>query len=87
MKRPALLLVEWEDAFTSDHSWGRIDALPETVLPFVVLSVGYEIARNEKRITLAQTIGGDRGEADKCSDLMTIPTGMVRKVTQLRPPS
>lgn len=74
---PDLLLVTWEDAYDSDHSWGNLSDWT----PFgakMINSVGYLVHRDAGRITIAQNVDYHDGEL-KIADCMTIPTGMVRK--------
>lgn len=77
MKYP-LKLIEWEDAFSGDHDWGRIDNLkpPE---PHLIYSTGFELQRTDTHVTLAMSIG-----PNNCSDLLTLPLRYIVREKTLR---
>jgi hypothetical protein len=77
MKYP-LKLIEWEDAFNGDHDWFPLDAIG-TVEPCLTLTVGFEVARDEHRVTLMMSHNQYHG-----CDLFTIPLGMIRREKILR---
>jgi hypothetical protein len=83
MARPPLKLIEWEDAYNGNHSWIEVETIPEHVEPLVVTTVGFELRRDAERVTLAMSYGCSR-EEPTCSDLFTIPLGMIRKERTLR---
>jgi hypothetical protein len=83
MARPPLKLIEWEDAYNGDHKWLAVDAIPDHVEPIVVRTVGFELRRDDKRVTLAMSYDDSRTEP-KCCDLFTIPLGMIRRERILR---
>jgi hypothetical protein len=83
MARPPLKLIEWEDAFNGDHDWLTVDSVPEKVRPIIITTVGFEIRRTKKRVTLAMSYGDSRDEPT-CCDLFTIPVGMIRRERVLR---
>lgn len=81
MPRPALKLIEWEDAYNGNHSWFKIDALPDEIEPLIVTTVGFEVQRCANRVTLAMS---RREDGEDICDLFTIPTAMIRKERTLR---
>lgn len=81
--RPPLKLIEWEDAYNGNHDWIDAGTIPEKVEPLIIRTVGFEIRRDERRVTLAMSYGDSREEAT-CCDLFTIPTGMIRRERTLR---
>jgi hypothetical protein len=83
MPRPPLKLIEWEDAYNGNHDWISVASIPELVEPLIISTVGFELRRDEHRVTLAMSYGDGREEAT-CSDLFTIPVGMIRREKVLR---
>jgi hypothetical protein len=72
-----LLMVTWYDA-VSDHAGWKDIAKIEKQTPPVVRSVGWEIKRNKRHVTLAASIV----ETD-CDGDVTIPMGMIIKEQEL----
>jgi hypothetical protein len=83
MPRPALRLIEWEDAYNGNHDWIDVATIPETVEPLIITTVGFELCRDRERVTLAMSYGSSRDEPS-CCDLFTIPVAMIRKERVLR---
>lgn len=81
--RPPLKLISWEDAFNGNHSWIEASSIPEHVEPLLITTVGFELRRDEHRVTLAMSYGDSR-EEPTCCDLFTIPLGMIRRERVLR---
>lgn len=74
MAKYPLKLVEWHDAYTGNHSWSRLDELPERPPAHVCTTLGFEISRDEAHVTLAMTIGPeDAGDERSVLNLQTIP--------------
>jgi hypothetical protein len=78
-QRFALVLIEWEDAYTGNHDWFKLNTLPDAVQPVMVVTAGFVVLEDEERVTLAQTFSHNSG-----ANLWTIPVGMIRKRTHLR---
>lgn len=78
MTRPPLKLIEWEDAYNGNHGWIEVGTIPKKVEPLIVRTVGFEVRRSKKRVTLAMSYGNSRDEPT-CCDLFTIPIAMIRK--------
>lgn len=74
-----LVLIEWEDAYSGNHDWFKIETMPEAVQPVFVMSVGFLMRINPDRLTIAQSFSHD-----SAASLWTIPRKMVRKITKLR---
>lgn len=74
-----LVLIEWEDAYTGDHDWFKLDTLPDAVLPLNVMTAGFLVQANNERVTLAQSFSHDSAAC-----LWTIPRKMIRSMTKLR---
>lgn len=72
MKYP-LKLIEWHDAYSGDHTWFNADDLPEEDTPHVVQTLGFEVKRTERHVTLAMSCSSN---GNLC-DLFTIPLGMI----------
>jgi hypothetical protein len=72
-----LVLIEWLDAVTDDAGWKKIEDVKKTRPP-VCKSVGWILKETKTHITIAATIHGDDCDGD-----VTIPRGMIRKVTEL----
>ena len=83
MARPPLKLIEWEDAYNGNHDWIEVATIPDHVLPLLVTTVGWEVRRDNQRVTLAMSYGDSR-EEPTCCDLFTIPVGMIRREKRLR---
>jgi len=81
--KPPLKLIEWEDAYNGNHGWLDVGTIPEKVEPLIVTTVGFELRRDDKRVTLAMSYGDSRDDPT-CCDLFTIPIGMIRKERKLR---
>lgn len=83
MPRPSLKLIEWEDAYNGNHEWIEAGTIPNKVKPLIISTVGFELRRCKKRVTLAMSYGDSRDEPT-CSDLFTIPLTMIRRERVLR---
>lgn len=75
MKKRPLLLVEWEDAFNGNHVWFDVDSAPTDPEPVIVTTVGFELSRTKKRLTLVMSVADNH----TACDAFTIPVGMIRK--------
>lgn len=72
MKYP-LKLIEWEDAFTGFSSaWTDLAELKPTE-PLIMTTVGFEVQRTERQLTLCQSIS----EEGRGGNLITIPTAAI----------
>lgn len=74
-----LLLVTWHDAVSNHVGWAKIEDV-EKQQPYVVYTIGWEIKRTRKRLTLASSLAGD-----ECSGDTTIPIGMIVREEVLTP--
>lgn len=83
MPRPPLKLIEWEDACNGNHDWIDVSSIPEKLEPMVITTVGFELRRDQERVTLAMSYGCSR-EEPTCADLFTIPLAMIRRERTLR---
>lgn len=83
MSRPPILLVEWIDAHNGNHEWVTLESVPAEITPLVVNTVGVEIRRDEKHLTLSMTYADSRDEVQVC-DLFTIPVSTIVKEVVLR---
>lgn len=75
---PDLLLITWEDAYDSDHSWESLSSWT-SLGEKIVKSVGYLVHRDENRLTIAQNVDTGPGDELVIADCMTIPVGMIRE--------
>lgn len=78
MKYP-LKLIEWEDAFSGDNGWLDLASIKQPTA-LIVVSVGFEISREDGRVTLAQS----RNNEDRGGNFITIPVAMIRREKTLR---
>ena len=74
-----LVLVEWLDAITAHSGWKDIDEVRKNKPP-LVKSVGWVVSKSPNHITLCASIVGKDVDGD-----VTVPMGMVRKITELCP--
>jgi hypothetical protein len=65
MPRPALRLIEWEDAYNGNHDWIDVATIPETVEPLIITTVGFELCRDRERVTLAMSYGSSRDDPER----------------------
>ena len=73
--------VLWHDAHSDGGSWMEPHAWLETIdSPYVVRSVGYLLRDSKREIVIAQS----KTDKGRISDTITIPRGMVRRVTRLK---
>ena len=73
--------VLWHDAHSDGGGWMEPDAWLETIdSPYAVCSVGYLLRDNKHEIVIAQS----KTAKGRISDTITIPRGMVRRVTRLK---
>lgn len=84
MKRPPLVLVEWEDAYNGNHSWFELDSMPRSPKPVIVQTVGFEVRSNKRRLTLVSSLQTKNRDKQHACDVFVIPAGMVRKRTVLK---
>ena len=81
IKRPKqhydIVEVTWDDASGIRHGW---TAKAEKVDPYLALSVGFLIRKNDDHIIIAQ----DTDEEGSSNGRSQIPIGMVRKIKVLR---
>jgi hypothetical protein len=81
--RPPLKLIEWEDSFNGNHRWTPLSELVGGADPFLIQTIGFEIARNEGRVTLAMNMQSEGDDPDVL-DVMTIPLSLIRRERVLR---
>lgn len=74
-----LLLIHWHDAVSDDSGWKAISEV-EKQQPAVVRSVGWEIRRTKRYVTLAASIVDEDCDGD-----ITIPAGMIIREVELQP--
>ena len=87
VRRPQLVLVEWEDSYNGDHNWFRLSELPAEIEPAVLYTAGYLVRDHPERVTLSmswQDMPSDDGHDARLCDVFTIPRGCIRKLTVLR---
>ena len=74
-----LVLIEWDDAVSDQSGWKDLEKVRKQ-RPERCKSVGFLVAHTKTHMTLAASIVNGHCDGD-----VTIPTGMVRKVTELCP--
>ena len=74
-----LLLITWHDAY-SDHSGWKPLAKVRKQQPATVRSVGWEVRRTKRAVTLAASVVDDECDGD-----VTIPIDMILAEKELKP--
>ncbi len=74
-----LLLVTWHDAVSDDSGWKKL-AKVRKQQPATVRSVGWEIRRTRRALTLAASLVDDECDGD-----VSIPIGMILSEKELQP--
>ncbi len=74
-----LLLVTWHDAVSDDSGWKKLSHVKKQQ-PATVRSVGWEIRRTRRALTLAASLVDDECDGD-----VTIPIGMILSEKELQP--
>lgn len=72
MKFP-LKLIEWHDAYNGEHNWIKLNELSKEQDPCVIQTIGFEVIRTEKYVTLAMSVTNN----EQVCDLFTIPLAIV----------
>jgi hypothetical protein len=67
----ALLLVMWRDAVSNHSGWAKTADVAKQQPP-IVRSVGWEVRRTKRHLTLVASVMDD-----ECSGDLTIPLGMI----------
>lgn len=83
MKRPKLLIVEWEDSAQPLPAWRFLDDLPpmEAIRCY---SVGWEMGRANGVLMLAPNIGDAGTEASQASGFIRIPLSCIKRTARLK---
>ena len=79
MSEARILLVVWHDAVSDTVGWKKLEHLKRQQ-PATVRSVGYEIKRTKRYLTLAASLVDDECDGD-----VTIPLGMILREQELVP--
>lgn len=82
MKKPPLVEVKWNDAWSSDESWKDSD-VERTHRPHETFSVGYLLKRSKRGVSICRDYDEDEGEP-RYDGALFVPAGMVVKVRRLR---
>ncbi len=88
VKRPAIVEVEWLDSVGGLDTWATWTSRIEDLHQVAVMdhaSCGYLIEKTEEYIAVALSLGSPQC-GDSIGDIIQIPIGAVRKITQLRGP-
>jgi hypothetical protein len=75
--------VQWDDAASFGGAWRRGDELKAMIDDDEfshIVTVGHLLKRNSKRVLVA----GSKSDHGAYSDLVEVPTGMVKRVRQLK---
>lgn len=73
-----LLLVTWKDAASNHAGWEKLETIARQQPP-TVRSVGWELKRTKRHLTLVASILEDEGSGD-----LTIPLGMIVAEKELK---
>lgn len=81
-----LLLIKWEDSCSHGDAWNRIrDLEPDQFEPTTHFSVGWELKRTARAVTIAPNVGILGDEHNECaSGHFTIPLAVILRETVLR---
>lgn len=83
-KKMPLVLVEWDDAHGSG-SWMSLNEVAAKATPLKCRSVGWLVTKKNGHHVLTTGLSGENSRVEVCGDgHMSIPNGMIRKVTVLR---
>jgi hypothetical protein len=74
-----LLLVTWHDAYSDVSGWKPLTKLKRQQ-PATVRTVGWELRRTKRALTLVASLVDDEGDGD-----VTIPIGMILSEKELKP--
>lgn len=78
-KTPKLLLVHWHDAVSAHSGWKSEEDVKKQE-PAIVRSVGWEMKRTKRFLTIAASlVDGD------CDGDVTIPLGMIFREQEITP--
>lgn len=78
-KKPELVLVEWDDAWSKDE-WVDVNLAKNVSVNASVQLVGFVVKRDKTGILLSQGIAA----AESYPNLFFVPKGMVKKVKTLK---
>lgn len=73
MPKYPLKLIEWHDAYNDNHAWISIKELPEEPERYLVQTLGFEIRRDDKEVTLAMSVSNN----GHVCDLFTVPLAII----------
>ncbi len=76
--KPQMVAVEWQDA-VGKGGWVKVNALPT---PARIVTVGWLIVSDNDKVTVASSV--DLGDESEVGEVISIPRGMVTKVTVLK---
>lgn len=74
-----LLLITWHDAVSGHVGWKKLDDVKKQQ-PATVRSVGWEVRRTKRALTLTASLVDDECDGD-----VTIPLGMILREQELAP--
>lgn len=74
-----LLLITWHDARSNHAGWEKLETIAKQS-PATVRTVGWELRRTKRHLTLVASIVEDDGSGD-----VTIPLGMIVSEKELKP--
>jgi len=74
-----LLLITWHDAVSDTVGWKKLEQIKRQQ-PATVRTVGWEIKRTRRYLTLAASLVDDECDGD-----VTIPLGMILQEKELTP--
>jgi hypothetical protein len=82
-----IVLVEWSDAYGHGGGWRPVDDCEPTDL--ICVTVGFLVKKTKSHVVIAENLykkqkGINDHFLQMCSEVITIPRGMVKKITILR---
>ena len=77
LAKNTIIEIVWDDAAAPGDMWG---SRRHPVRPIRCVSIGYELERSRRHITINQTISGDGGTGHQFS----IPAGMIVSIKRIR---
>jgi len=78
-----IVIVEWDDASSNSGYYDK--KYPENFTPVKTRTVGYFIKKDKVAIIVSQErFYDEKDEPDMDRHIVTIPNGMIRKITNLK---
>jgi hypothetical protein len=77
------VIVEWED-ITHHTGWRDMAGSRTKAVPSLCRSIGAVIRKDDKQLSIVQTLSENDPHGDDVLGILAIPIGCVRKITVLK---